>query len=75
LRTNGHLIVIEGPDGVGISDLAARLFRFIQDSGKPVEMKTFPGNEPGTLGKLVCDLHHHPEKFAVTHLAPASIQL
>jgi thymidylate kinase len=75
LQTNGYLIVIEGPDGVGKSELATRLFRSIQNSGKPVEIITFPGNEPGTLGKLVYDLHHHPERFDVEHLAPASIQL
>ena len=75
LQTNGHLIVVEGPDGVGKSELATRLFRSIQNSGQPVEMKTFPGKEPGTLGKLVYDLHHDPEKFDVAHLPSASIQL
>jgi dTMP kinase len=75
LQTNGYLIVVEGPDGVGKSELATRLFRSIHNSGQPVEMKTFPGKEPGTLGKLVYDLHHDPEKFDVTHLPPASIQL
>ena len=75
MRTSGDLIVVEGPDGVGKSELATRLCQFIRDSGQSAELKAFPGNEPGTLGKLVYDLHHEPQKFNVTHLGPASKQL
>ena len=67
--------MIEGPDGVGKSELAARLYRSIKGSGRPASLKTFPGKEPGTLGKLVYDLHHDSQKFDVVDMTPAAKQL
>ena len=75
LRATGHLIVIEGPDGVGKSELAASLYRSFKESGRSVLLKTFPGKEPGTLGKLVYELHHNSEKFDVMDMTAAAKQL
>jgi thymidylate kinase len=71
----GELIVFEGPDGVGKSELAARFFKFMQQSGHSSELLSFPGKRPGTLGNLVYRLHHKPEELDVTSLTAASMQL
>jgi thymidylate kinase len=71
----GDLIVFEGPDGVGKSELAARFFKFMQQFGHSTELMSFPGKRPGTLGNLVYRLHHKPEEFGVASISPASMQV
>jgi dTMP kinase len=34
----------------------------------------FPGREPGTLGKLVYDIHHDPKSFDIPRMAEAAKQ-
>jgi dTMP kinase len=70
----GQLVVFEGPDGVGKSELAARFHAWLVGHGLATELLSFPGKEEGTLGRLVYDLHSHPEQFHVTALSPASLQ-
>jgi len=70
----GQLIVFEGPDGVGKSDLALRFRTWLREHGFAAELLSFPGKEEGTLGKLVYDLHLHPERFHLTTQTPASLQ-
>jgi thymidylate kinase len=70
----GQLVVFEGPDGVGKSELAARFQSWLVGHGFSAERLSFPGKEEGTLGKLVYDLHSSPERFQVTGLTPASLQ-
>ena len=70
----GKLVVFEGPDGVGKSTLSALAAERLRAVGNPCELMTFPGREPGTLGRLVYDLHHTPAMRGVQTLTPTSKQ-
>lgn len=72
--TTGQLVVFEGADGVGKSELAARFHSWLVGQGFAAELLSFPGKEEGTLGRLIYDLHSHPEHFHITALTPASLQ-
>lgn len=71
---NGKLIVFEGADGVGKSDLSLRFFASIESQGHPCMFVSFPGKEEGTLGKLVYDFHANPKDFGVEEFSAASLQ-
>ena len=70
----GRLIVFEGPDGVGKSTLSTLAAERLRAGGYMTELLTFPGREPGTLGRLVYDLHHAPETLGVQTLTPTAKQ-
>jgi thymidylate kinase len=70
----GQLVVFEGPDGVGKSELGTRFESWLVRRGLAAELLSFPGNEEGTLGKLVYDLHSNPGRFDVTGLTATSLQ-
>lgn len=70
----GRLIVFEGPDGVGKSTIAGRIARSLEPRGQPTVLVTFPGQEAGTLGRLVYDLHHDPSRFGVGGISPIGKQ-
>jgi dTMP kinase len=70
----GQLVVFEGPDGVGKSELAARFASWLLENGFVAELLSFPGKEEGTLGKLVYDLHSDPARFDVSSLTATSLQ-
>jgi thymidylate kinase len=72
--TDGKLIVIEGPDGVGKSAVANELSLRLNHVGQPSKVMAFPGNEPGTLGKLIYAIHHDPTQFGVERLTPTAVQ-
>jgi thymidylate kinase len=71
----GKLFVLEGPDGVGKSTLAKEISRYFNAIGTPCSYLAFPGNEEGTLGHLVYQIHHTPQQFNVEKITPASLQL
>ena len=70
----GQLIVFEGPDGVGKSTLAQALTRKLTEAGLPSEYLALPGNEMGTIGRLVYDIHHNPAVYGLGKLTPGSLQ-
>ena len=72
--SSGRLIVFEGPDGVGKSTLSAALAEDLRARDRHVELLTFPGKEPGSVGKLVYEVHHDPARFEVENLTPISCQ-
>ena len=39
------------------------------------EYFSFPGREPGTLGRLVYEVHHDPSKFGIRSMNPTSLQV
>lgn len=71
----GRLIVFEGPDGVGKTTLSQRAVDWLMSRGVKSRYICFPGNEKGTLGKVVYDLHHRPEQFGCSDLDPTARQL
>ena len=71
----GKLIVFEGPDGVGKSTLAEQLTDRLRATGVPCKLLAFPGRRPGTLGRLVYDLHHDASGLGLGEVNPTSLQL
>lgn len=65
---DANLIILEGPDGVGKSTIAKAISKLIPNS----EVMAFPGNQSGTLGKLIYDLHHHQIRFDLSEAVSAS---
>ena len=74
-RAQGMLIVFEGPDGVGKSTLAGKLTDRLRETGVPCEHVAFPGKRPGSLGRLVYELHHDAPKFCLDEFSPTSLQM
>jgi thymidylate kinase len=70
----GKLIVFEGPDAVGKSTLVQHLKTLLEQDQLPNEILSFPGDRPGTIGKLVYDLHHAPGKFGIELISPIGLQ-
>ena len=70
----GKLIVFEGTDGVGKTTLSHALAHYLTGLGIPCESVAFPGQEVGTLGKLVSDLHHAPQILGLERISPTSLQ-
>jgi thymidylate kinase len=73
--TTGRLFILEGPDGAGKSTTAKKLVETLKASGSRASLFAFPGNEPGTLGKLVHDLHHDSARHGVARIDPTSLQV
>lgn len=71
----GNLIVFEGVDGVGKSTLANRLVDHLTQMKLTSEYRSFPGAAVGTLGHLVYELHHEPQKYGISQLNPLSLQI
>ena len=75
MQNLGKLFVFEGPDKVGKSTLAQWFATHLQNSGIRCTLLSFPGNEVGTLGRHVYELHHDPGRFGIDTLSEASLQL
>src|SRR5687767_12007738 len=70
----GRLFVLEGPDGAGKTILAKALVEQLNSRGTLYEYAAFPGIQEGTLGNMVYDLHHEPERYGITSIHPLSLQ-
>ncbi|MFM9995114.1 MAG: dTMP kinase [Phycisphaerales bacterium] len=73
--TPGRLIILEGPDGAGKSTTSRRLADRLRSAGETVSCFAFPGNEPGSLGKHVHDLHHEPSRHGVARIHETALQV
>jgi thymidylate kinase len=71
---HGKLIVFEGPDAVGKSTLVQYLRVLLEQDQLANEILSFPGDRPGTIGKLVYELHHAPGKFGIEQTSPIGLQ-
>lgn len=74
-NSQGQLFIFEGPDGVGKTTLSSGVFESLVHAGKDVLYMSFPGQNDGTLGRLVYDLHHSPVSFGISDLSASSLQL
>lgn len=70
----GKLIVFEGPDAVGKSTLVPYVKTLLEQAQLPNEILSFPGDRPGTIGKLVYELHHARGKFGIEQISPIGLQ-
>ncbi len=70
----GTLIVFEGADAAGKSSIAAGVTRELRRRGSAVELLSFPGRTPRTLGEVIYRLHHDPAAFGIETLTAASLQ-
>lgn len=70
----GRLIVFEGPDGVGKTTLSTAVARSFNQSGVTSMSMAFPEREAGTLGRLIYELHHRPDRYEVANITAASLQ-
>ena len=71
----GRLIVFEGADGVGKSTLAEQLTARLREAGVPCERLAFPGRQPGSLGRLIYNLHHDAPGLGLGDVSPTSLQV
>ena len=71
----GRLYVFEGPDGVGKTSVVEGVARRLREAGDEVQVLSFPGRTPGTLGTLIYELHHDFAQFGVKELNPTSLQV
>lgn len=71
----GCLFVLEGPDGVGKSTLAAGFSQLLRRRGTDCRLMAFPGRAPGSLGHHVYCIHHDPGAFGIERVEPTSLQL
>lgn len=69
------LFIAEGSNDVGKSTLVRRLETRLTEAGHDCVRMAFPGNEPGSLGKLVYDIHHDPAAHGVADIDPAALQI
>lgn len=70
----GKLIVFEGVDGIGKSSLSKEVTRRLIDSNVPFESLAFPGNDPGTLGSLIYQIHHDPGSLGLSIVSALALQ-
>jgi dTMP kinase len=75
MTQQGFLLAFEGPDGAGKTTLSKALHRYLLEQGLESIWLSFPGSAEGMLGKLVYDVHHHPEDFGINALNPTSKQI
>lgn len=73
--TEGNLIILEGPDGSGKSTLSQCLADRLRADGISVSQFALPGNEIGTLGRMVHELHHNPQLHGIRGIDETSLQI
>lgn len=75
LFENNNLYVFEGPDGVGKSTLCEMVASYLRSLGIANTVISFPGQERGSLGKVVHDIHHEQPTTLTEDIHPASLQI
>ncbi|SDS02145.1 hypothetical protein [Opitutus sp. GAS368] len=71
----GHLIVVEGPENTGKTTLAQVLPTALAQRGVHAEYMSFPGRGTASIGAVVYDLEHKPDRFGITALPAATRQV
>jgi len=75
MSQGGKLYVIEGADGTGKTALAQAVSARLDSACHPHEYLAFPGQETGTFGRHVYELHHDVGRFGVRSVHAASLQM
>jgi dTMP kinase len=75
MKNNGKLYVLEGPDSVGKTSLANLLRNYLGTANVTCDLLSFPGRDPGTIGSLIYDLHHEPQRLGVKSLSQTALQM
>ena len=70
----GALFVFEGANEVGKSTLASLVYVALRAKNIACELTAFPGNQTGTLGRHVYEIHHRPELHGIQQLDPTALQ-
>jgi dTMP kinase len=70
----GHLIVFEGPDGVGKTTISQASAQWLNAHGILTELHSFPGQQLGTVGRLIYGIHHDPVGMGIDAISPTAIQ-
>ena len=73
-REVGKLIVFEGVDRVGKSTLTQGLVDRLNGLGILSEYATFPGTRPGTIGRVVYDIHHNHAGIGIEKPSSTALQ-
>ncbi len=68
------IVAIEGPDNVGKSTIISSLKNNFIKRKINCKILSFPGKEEGTIGNLVYNLHHNPNKYDIKKISPYSLQ-
>jgi thymidylate kinase len=71
----GQLLIFEGPDGTGKTTLSLRLVEWLTSQGHRARYVSFPGRIEGSIGDVVYNLHHSPERYGLRGITPAAKQL
>lgn len=76
MTNKGRLIVFEGPDGVGKTTLAKKVAQRLRSVGGPSVLElAFPSGADDSLGQVIYDIHHHPERFGLKGMDRTSLQV
>ena len=67
--------MFEGPDNVGKSTIVEQFICRLHRAGVHCVHMAFPGSEPGSLGRLVYDLHHDADVLGLDEINPTSLQI
>jgi thymidylate kinase len=71
----GQLLIFEGPDGTGKTTLSLRLVEWLTAQGQRARYVSSPGKTEGSLGELVYNVHHFPERYGLHGIVPSAKQL
>ena len=70
----GQLIVFEGVDGIGKSSLSKEVTKRLTEAAIPAIALAFPGNDPGSLGHLIYEIHHDRGPIRSESVTPLALQ-
>jgi thymidylate kinase len=74
-RQKAKLFVFEGPDGSGKTTLSSAFVDYLRSEGLECDYFAYPGQEIGTIGRLVYDIHHDSKSVGVESITPTSLQM
>ncbi|MCW9708847.1 dTMP kinase [Fodinibius salsisoli] len=69
------LVVFEGPDNVGKTTISENVSKQLKKDNIPTQNVAFPGNQHGTLGRFIYELHHKHNYYNINHIPQISLRL